>query len=162
MRPVKSILRRLRRKGETKHKGSRVVKKPLVAVARIIRIPNGYTFLGEGYIPVREGTGLRYPKPKKGNKAEMAKARNQRKKQRQDWPLGSLQHDTSVKPSPENVFPSVRAAHQAAGKGNYTHTRWNGKLTQCKPERKAKKPSEGEVEKKGTHEVRDRRKVKLS
>lgn len=164
MRPVKSILRALRRKGETKHRGKKVVKKPLLAVAKIMAVPGGFTFLGEGYIPARTGTGLRYPKPKKGNGEEVRKARNQRKKQRKDWPIRGFSHDSSGKIAPEHIYPSVRAAHEAAGKGDYTHTRWNGRLHQCKPEReaKAKKGQEVHTEKKGGHSVRDRRSVKLS
>ena len=140
MPSIRRFLRRI--KGEHIDKGDTIVRSNQPhSVAKIIRTPNGFAIVGEKFIPHFKGnlTPI-YPHGEKTPKKVFSQARNLRKRLRRN-PSHTL-HVMATEAirerlhrNPSHVHPSRRAAHQAATEANYSHTRWNSKLQQCKSKR---------------------------
>ena len=143
---MESLRSRFLRRVKGKHvdKGDTIIRSDQPhSVAKIIRTPNGFVIVSEKFFPRFKGNlTLIYPHGEKTPKKVFSKARNLRKKQRHN-PSHILAVMTAkatpihelFRRNPTHVHLSKRAAHQAATEANYSHTRWNGKLQQCKSKR---------------------------
>ena len=143
---MESLRSRFLRRVKGKHvdKGDTIVRSNQPhSVAKIIRTPNGFVIVGEKFFPRNKGNAsLIYPYGEKTTKKVFRQARNLRKRQRHNPSHISAVMTAEATPThelfrrnPTHVHLSKQDAHQAATEANYSHTRWNGKLQQCKSKR---------------------------